>query len=75
MSKLLQQESRVIQVVNLGAEEEKKEVKIGATLNDEAKRKLIELLQEYMDVFAWSYQDMPGLDMNIMVHRLPLKEE
>lgn len=28
-----------------------------------------------MDVFAWSYQDMSGLNINIMVHRLPLKED
>ena len=26
-------------------------------------------------MFAWSYQDMPGLDTDIVVHRLPLREE
>ena len=26
-------------------------------------------------MFAWSYQDMPGLDLDIVVHRLPLREE
>ena len=36
---------------------------------------LIDLLQDYSDVFAWSYQDMPGLDTDIVVHRLPLREE
>ena len=36
---------------------------------------MINLLQDYSDVFAWSYQDMPGLDMDIVVHRLPLREE
>ena len=36
---------------------------------------MIDLLQEYSDVFAWSYQDMPGLDTDIVVHRLPLREE
>ena len=25
--------------------------------------------------FAWSYQDMPGLDIDIVQHKLPLKEE
>ncbi|KAA3472703.1 RNA-directed DNA polymerase (Reverse transcriptase), Ribonuclease H [Gossypium australe] len=30
---------------------------------------------EKKDVFAWSYQDMPGLSTNIVVHRLPIKEE
>ena len=36
---------------------------------------MIDLLQEYSDVFAWSYQDMPSLDTDIVVHRLPLREE
>ena len=36
---------------------------------------MIDLLREYSDVFAWSYQDMPGLDTDIMVHHLPLREE
>ena len=26
-------------------------------------------------MFAWSYQDMHGLDTDIVVHRLPLREE
>ena len=39
------------------------------------RKELIDLLQEYNDVFAWSYQDMPSLDTNIVVHRLPLREE
>jgi len=33
------------------------------------------LLQEFKDVFAWSYQDMPGLDPNIVQHKLALKVE
>ena len=36
---------------------------------------MIDLLQEYNNVFAWSYQDMSGLDTDIMVHRLPLRKE
>ena len=36
---------------------------------------MIELLQDYSDVFAWSYQDMPGLDTDIVVHWLPLREK
>ena len=30
------------------------------------------LLQNYQDIFAWSYQDMPGLNPDIVQHRLPL---
>ena len=56
-------------------EEEKKEVKIKTTLSPATRKELIDLLQDYSDVFSWLYQDMLGLDMDIVVHRLPLKEE
>ena len=62
-------------MVNLGSEEDPKEVKIGASLHPNVKRGLIELLKEYVDIFAWSYQDMPCLDTNIVEHHLPLKPE
>ena len=39
------------------------------------KKDLIDLLRNYSDVFAWSYQDMPGLDTDIVVYRFPLREE
>lgn len=59
LPRLLRKESNVIQshqeamkIINLGSYEDKKEVKIGVSLDDEVKEKLIELLQEYMDVFA-----------------------
>ena len=28
-----------------------------------------------MEIFAWSYEDMPGLDDDIVVHHLPTKED
>ena len=65
----------IIKAVNLGTEKERKEVKIGTTLSPTTRKELIDLLQEYNDVFAWSYQDMPGFDTDIVVHRLPLREE
>lgn len=52
-----------------------KEVIIGASLEEIMKARLIDMLREFIDIFSWSYQDMPGLDANIVVHRLPLKEE
>ena len=32
------------------------------------------LIKEYIDVFAWSYEDMPGLDPQAM-HRLNIKPD
>jgi hypothetical protein len=64
-----------VETINLGTEEEKKEVKIGTTLEASIKERLVKLLQEYVDVFAWSYQDMPGIDTDIVEHKLPLQPE
>ena len=33
---------------------------------------MIDLLRSYLDVFAWSYEDMPGLDPTIVQHHLPI---
>ncbi|RDX83624.1 Retrovirus-related Pol polyprotein from transposon 17.6, partial [Mucuna pruriens] len=49
-----------------------REVRIGKQLPPDSRAKLIELLKEYADVFAWSYQDMPGLNREIVEHKLPL---
>ena len=65
----------VTKAVNLGTEEERRKMKIGTTLSPATRKELIDLLQDYNDVFAWSYQDMSGLDTNIVVHCLPLREE
>ena len=73
--KTIQPHEELVEVINLGTEEDKREVKIGASLEATVKRRVIELLKEYADVFAWSYQDMPGLDPRIVEHRLPLKPE
>ena len=82
ISRLLKHEERIIQphkdpleAINLGSEEDKKEVNIEALLDSSVKGKLIDLLKEYVDVFAWSYQDMSGLDTSIVEHHLPLRPE
>ena len=81
LSRLLEQNEKVIQpfeeqveLVNLGSEDDVKEVKIGSRLCPDAKKGLIDLLREYSDVFAWSYQDMPGLDSKIVENRLSLSQ-
>nr|XP_012461494.1 unnamed protein product [Gossypium raimondii] len=61
-----------IEVVSL---EEGKEVKIGSDISAKTRQDLVELLREFKDVFVWSYQDMPGLSTDIVVHRLPIRED
>ncbi|RDX83098.1 hypothetical protein CR513_36014, partial [Mucuna pruriens] len=61
-----------LESINLGNEMEKKEVRVGKQMSPDLRMKLMELLKEFADVFAWSYQDMPGLDYEIVEHKLPL---
>ncbi|XP_052312432.1 uncharacterized protein LOC112328962 [Populus trichocarpa] len=63
-----------LETINVGSDQLKKELKIGTLITSEQRIKMITLLQEYSDVFAWSYEDMPGLDTNIVVHKIPLEE-
>ena len=49
----------------MGTEEDRKEIKIGALLDARVKGRIVELLREYSDIFAWSYKDMPGLDPDV----------
>ena len=61
-------------MVNLGSKTNKKEVKISANLEDSVKNRLIQMLHDYVEVSAWSYEDMPRLDTDVVVHRLLMKE-
>lgn len=69
---IMPHEKKAIENVAL---EEGKEVKIDTHITEDTRQGLIELLREFNDIFAWSYQDMPGLNTGIVVHRLPIKQE
>ena len=42
----------VIELINLGTDDEKKEVKIGSSLDSSVKKEITDLLKEYADIFA-----------------------
>ena len=55
----------------MGDEEEgEKTVKISKNLLEKERGKLVALLKEYKDVFAWSYQEMPSLSLSLVMHKL-----
>jgi hypothetical protein len=37
------------------------------------KSNLIKLLKEYVDCFAWNYNEMPGFSRDLVEHCLPIK--
>ncbi|KAJ9704055.1 hypothetical protein PVL29_005372 [Vitis rotundifolia] len=60
------------EIVDFGTADQPRELRIGSDLSIDERDSLIQLLRAYLDVFAWSYEDMPGLDPSIVQHRLPL---
>ena len=60
------------ELIDFGVPDQPKEIKIGYSLSPDERSGLIDLLRSYLDVFAWSYEDMPGLDPTIVQHHLPI---
>jgi len=61
--------------VNLGSQDHPKPIFISESLSLTEKEELIILVKEYIDVFAWNYEDMPGLDPQVSMHRLNIKPD
>ncbi|XP_070037170.1 uncharacterized protein [Nicotiana tomentosiformis] len=59
------------EAINLGDRDNIRETKISVHLEPQIKEEIIKALFEYKDVFAWSYDDMPGLSTDLVVHKLP----
>nr|GMC90750.1 zinc finger BED domain-containing protein RICESLEEPER 2-like [Ipomoea batatas] len=59
--------------VDLGTLENSQPIFITTLLFNEDEEIYVTLLNEYIDVFAWTYKEMPGLDPKVAVHRLAVK--
>jgi hypothetical protein len=44
-------------------------------LSKEQRDEYVKLLKEFADVFSWKYEDLRTYDINIIEHKIPLKEE
>lgn len=60
--------------VNLGSDDDQKWVRIGKTLSVTERQAFIDFLRPRVHCFAFSYEDMPGLDTDLVKHQLPIKE-
>ena len=60
-----------LEEVDLGSSsQEPRPNSISASLTEKKKSKLILLLKEFKDVFAWDYSEMPELDPGLVAHTL-----
>jgi hypothetical protein len=60
---------------NIGTEKNPKFVKLSSSLSREQRVEYVELLKEFVDVFAWTYEDLRTYNTSIIEHKIPLKEE
>ncbi|XP_028086009.1 uncharacterized protein LOC114286987 [Camellia sinensis] len=60
-----------LEEINIASEgEPRRPIFICKDLPAEQRGPLIELIRKYSDVFAWTYEEMPGLDKDVTMHRL-----
>ena len=47
-----------------------KVTKVGGGLNPTLKDKIVEILRKNLDIFAWTHEDIPGINNKVIEHRL-----
>ena len=52
-----------------------KTTQVGTNLNTNTKEGIINFLKDNLDVFAWNYENMPGIPANIILHHLNVDPE
>ena len=63
-----------VEEVNIGSATKPKIIRLSKKLPPEARQRYIDLMKEYVDVFAWDYSDLKAYDTSIIQHTIPLKE-
>ena len=70
LEKKIKPMEQTLETINLGNNENPCLIKIGLTLNEKERKDLQELLTEFQEVFTWSYENMPGIDLEITRHHI-----
>ncbi|XP_075663427.1 uncharacterized protein LOC142633023 [Castanea sativa] len=64
-----------LETVELVKGEATKTTRIGMTLSPEMRAGLVQFLKENLNVFAWSYEDMPSISPKVIQHKLNVNPE
>ena len=60
----------VLEDVTLDENNLEKYTRVGVSMEKKTKQNLVQFLKESTDVFAWSHEDMPGIDPSVITHHL-----
>ena len=59
-----------LEVVTLDESRPKRTTRMGMLASQPIRQALVSFLKMNQDVFAWSHDDIPGIDPSVIVHRL-----
>ena len=59
------------EIIDFGIVDQPRKLRIRSYLSIDERDSLVQLLKSYLDVFAWSYEDMSGLNPSIIQQRFP----
>ena len=64
-----------LETVELVDGEPTKTTMVRMTLSTEMRRRLVQVLNEKLDVFVWSHKDMPDISTEVIQHKLNVDPE
>ena len=68
--RIVAEPTETLEEIPLDKDDLGKSTRIGANLEGKIKKGLICFLRKNIDVFAWSHEDMSGIDPSVITHRL-----
>lgn len=61
--------------VNFGTDKDPKMIRIGKGISNEERKRIIDLVQDYRDIIAFSYDELKSYRKDVIQHTIPLKED
>ena len=62
--------TEVLEDIPLDENNLEKYTRVGASMEGKMKQDLVQFLKKSINVFAWSHEDMPGIDPSVITHCL-----
>ncbi len=59
-----------LEVIVLDDKKPDKTTNIGTKMDGRIRESLIEFLKDNIDIFAWTHEDLPGIDPSVISHKL-----
>ena len=62
--------TEVLEDIHLDENNPEKFTRIGTSMKEKTKQDLVQFLRKSIDIFAWSHEDMSGIDPSVITHQL-----